>query len=160
MNWLDIVIIAALLLSTVIGLFQGFVMTLFSLAGTIAGVVLAANFYERAAAMLGFIPSTEAANIIAFVIILLATWLVATLIGSALKSLLSALNLGWADRIIGAGLGLLLGALAVSAVLAGFVTFFGQDPVADSFMARMMLDKLPALLGLLPEQFRHAGDFF
>ena len=160
MNWLDLVIIIALLASIILGLMQGFARTLFSLVGTIVGILVAANFYVHLAKLLKFISNPDIANIVAFAVILIVIGIIAALIGSALKALLTAMNLGCADRIAGGVLGLIVGALFISAILAGFVRFFGSGPVTDSLIAGILLDKFPVVLGLLPSEFKAIRDFF
>jgi membrane protein required for colicin V production len=160
MNWLDIIIIVVLLASLLGGLFQGFVRTLFSLVGTIVGVLLASHYYTQLAGVLKFISNPGVANIVAFVIILLAVLIAAAIIGSVLKSVLAAIKLGCIDRIAGAALGFILGALFISAILAGIVKFFGESAVTESAIARILLDKFPIILGLLPGQFDNIRDFF
>lgn len=160
MNWLDLIIIIALVASLLVGLFQGFMRTLFSLIGTIVGVLLASHYYTQLAGVLKFISNPGIANIVAFVIILLAVLIIAFIIGSVLKTVLAAIKLGCVDRIAGAVLGLLLGALFVGAVLAGIVKFFGEGAVTQSTIARILLDRFPFVLGLLPGEFDTIRGFF
>jgi membrane protein required for colicin V production len=160
MNWLDIVIIIALLGAAGLGFMQGFVMTLFSLVGTVIGIVIASNLYTNLASLLKFISDPEIANIVAFAVILMVVFIIAILIGSALKALLAAIHLGCADKAAGGILGIIVGALFISALLAGLVKFFGQGPVTDSFIAKILLNKFPIVLGLLPGGFRGVQDFF
>ncbi len=160
MNWLDVVILLALLASTIVGLLQGLISTLASLVGTIVGVLLASRFYEQVAGLLPFISNRGIANIIAFVIILLAVIIVAALIGSALKAVITAIKLGCVDRALGGVLGLFLGIVFISALLAGYAKFFGEASVSDSSVARILLDRFPIVMGLLPSQFGSVRDFF
>jgi membrane protein required for colicin V production len=160
MNWLDIVIIVALIIPIFLGLFIGFIKTVLSLAGMIVGVVLASNFYQGLAGMLTFISNRSIANIVAFIIILAAVILVATLVAIFLRAILRATKLGWLDRIAGAVLGFLTGAILISAILAGIVKFFGEGLVTESILAGVLLDKLPLVLGLLPGEFDVIRNFF
>ncbi len=160
MNWLDIVIIVALIIPIFLGLFVGFIKTVLSLAGMIVGVVLASNFYQGLAGMLTFISNRSIANIVAFIIILAAVILVATLVAIFLRAILRATKLGWLDRIAGAVLGFLTGAILISAILAGIVKFFGEGLVTESILAGVLLDKLPLVLGLLPGEFDVIRNFF
>jgi uncharacterized membrane protein required for colicin V production len=57
MNWLDIVIIVALIIHIFIGLILGLVRTVLFLAGIIVGVILASNFYGQLAGVLTFVSS-------------------------------------------------------------------------------------------------------
>jgi membrane protein required for colicin V production len=160
MNWLDIVILVALLVPAVLGLWQGFVKTLLSLVGLIVGVIVASNFYEALARMLTFISDPGIANIVAFALILVAVMVLAAVVASILRAILKAIMLGWVDKLAGAVLGLLFGAIFMGAVLAGFVKFFGEGLVTESLLAGLLLDKLPLVLALLPREFDSIREFF
>ena len=160
MNWLDIVILVALVAPTLLGLWQGFIKTLLSLVGLVLGVIVASNFYEALAGVLTFISNPGIANIVAFVILLVAVMVLAAIIAAVLRAILKAIMLGWADRLAGAVLGLLFGAVFMGAVLAGFVKFFGEGPVTDSLLAGLLLDKVPLVLALLPREFDSVRGFF
>ncbi len=160
MNWLDLIIIIALLISAVAGFMQGFVSTLFSLIGTAIGIIVAANFYTQLASLLKFISNPNIANIVAFALILIAIFIIAVLIGSALKALLTAIHLGCADKIAGGILGVVIGTLVIGSILAIFVKSYGEGPVTDSLIAGILLKKFPVVLSLLPSQFKVIQDFF
>ncbi len=160
MNWVDIVIIIYLLLSVVAGIAQGLIRSLFSIIGLIVGIVLAARFYQQLGNILTFIHNSDVANIVAFVFILLATMGVAALIALALRSILKAIMLGWIDRLGGAILGLILGALSVSAFLAIIVKFTDSPLITDSALAGFFLNKFPIIMGFLPSEFKGISSFF
>ena len=160
MNWLDIVLIIALVGSAFIGLRLGIIKAVLSLIGLIAGVVLAGNFYEPVSSWFGFISNDNAANIVAFILILVGVMLLAALLARLLKLAASITMLGWVDRIGGAVFGFLMGAILWSALLATWVKFLGTGLVTESFLAGVLLDKFPLILALLPEEFDAIGDFF
>lgn len=160
MNPLDIVIIVALAIPTFTGLKLGLIKAVLSLAGVVIGVVVASNLYQPVARLLGFIPDENIANIVAFVVILLAVIIIATLLARLLKFLASVTMLGWVDHIGGAAFGFLLGTIFFSALLAASVKFFGDSLATESFLAGIMLDKFPLVLALLPSQFDAVRDFF
>lgn len=160
MNWLDVVIIIYLIVSVISGLAQGLIRSLFSIVGLIVGIVLAANFYKQLGGMLTFISNPDIANIVAFIIIMLATMAVAALIAFILRSLIQALMLGWVDKIGGAIFGFFLGALSVSALLAIIIKMTSVGLIYDSALARFFLDKFPLVLGFLPSEFDVIRDFF
>jgi uncharacterized membrane protein required for colicin V production len=68
--------------------------------------------------------------------------------------------LGWVDNFGGAAFGFLSGFLFLGAIMATWVKFFGSDLVTGSFLARVMLDYFPLVLGLLPGEFDAIKDFF
>lgn len=160
MNWLDIVIVVVVVIPVFIGLKQGVIKAALSLAGLIVSIVLASNFYEPLAKVLGFISNPDVANIVAFILIFVVVMAIATLLARLLKFIASVTMLGWIDHIGGAIFGFLMGAIFWSALLAVWVKFFGTGLVTESFLAEALLDKFPLILGLLPSEFDVIRDFF
>lgn len=160
MNWLDIVLIVSLVIPTVIGLRQGLIKSVLSLAGLIVGIILAGIFYEALAGLLTFIPTVAIANIVAFIIILVGVMVIAAILAQLLKMVISAVMLGWVNHLGGAIFGFLMGAVLWSAILATWVKFFGAGIVTESLIAAVLLDKFPLILALLPEEFDAIRSFF
>ena len=161
MNWLDVIIIILLVASIFGGLKNGLVRSLLSLAGLIVGINLAGRYYLAVAARLAFIHQEKAAHIVAFVIIVLAVMLVAALVGLLLAWIIASVMLGWLDRIGGAIFGLVIGALSIGALLAVWVKFAGTSKaVTGSSLATFLLDQVPVVLALLPDEFGVIRSFF
>lgn len=161
MNWLDIVIIVVVAASALGGLIIGLISAAFSLAGIIVGIILAGRYYLPFSQQLGFIPSESAARIVAFAIILVGVLLIAMLLAFVLRRLLSAIKLGWLDRLGGAVLGLFTGTLVCAALLAMWANFAGAGAtITGSALASLMLDNFPVVLGLLPDEFDAVRAFF
>jgi membrane protein required for colicin V production len=160
MNWIDIVIIIYLIISVVSGIAQGLIRSILSIVGLIVGIVLAANFYKQFGDVLSFIHNSQVADIVAFIVILLAVMAIAALIAFVLRSLIKAVMLGWIDRLGGAVFGLLLGALSVSALLAVVVKLTSTSLITDSALAGFFLDKFPLIMGFLPSEFDVVRNFF
>lgn len=160
MNWLDILILVALVVPAFIGLRMGIIRAALSLVGLIVGVVLAGNFYEPVSKLFGFINNQDVANIVAFVLILVVVMVLASLLARTLKFVAKVTMLGWVDHVGGAAFGFLLGAILWSALLATWVQFFGSGLVTGSFLAGVLLDKFPMILALLPSEFDAIRDFF
>ncbi|MDV2989749.1 MAG: CvpA family protein [Dehalogenimonas sp.] len=161
MNWLDIVILVILALLVFRGLTQGLIKSLAGLLGLIVGVVLAGRFHESlAGSLFSFISNPDWANIVAYVAIILAVWIIFAVIAGILTRLASIVFLGWVNRLGGAVFALLMGVFIIGAALAAWAKFFGGDALTDSFMAGFLLDKFPFILSLLPSQFDTIKDFF
>ncbi|MFC1905134.1 CvpA family protein [Chloroflexota bacterium] len=160
MNWLDIVLLVALIIPVFIGLKRGLVKAVLSLAGLIVGIILASNFYQPVAKMLGFIPNEVAANIVAFILILGIIMIAAGVVAAVLRFTVKAVMLGWVDHLGGAIFGFLMGAMLWSALLAIWVKFLGTGLVTDSVLAGLLLDKFPLILALLPDEFDAIRPFF
>jgi len=159
-NWLDIVITIYLIISVISGLVQGLIRSVLSIIGLIVGIALAANFYKQFGDVLTFIHNPDIADIVAFVIILLAVMVIAALIALVLRSIIKAIMLGWIDRLGGAIFGLLLGALSVSVLLAIVAKFTDTSLITESALAGFFLDKFPLIMGLLPSEFDVVRNFF
>jgi len=74
--------------------------------------------------------------------------------------LIKAIMLGWVDRFGGAVLGLILGALSVSAILAIVIKYTNSSLITNSKLAGFFLDKFPVVLWLLPSEFDNIRNFF
>jgi membrane protein required for colicin V production len=161
MNWLDIVIIIALVLSAFMGYKAGLIKMLFLLAGVIIGVVLAGQYVDSLALKLTFISDVNLAGIVAFIIILLATLIVALILAFIVERLAHWALLGWLDNLGGIVFALLLCAIFIGALLAMYLRYQGpSDTVTSSPIADFLLNKFWVVLGLLPDQFSHIRSYF
>jgi membrane protein required for colicin V production len=161
MNWLDIVIIVVAVLLGLAGLRQGIIRTVFGIAGLIGGIVLAGRYYDELAALLSPAGATWA-NIAAYAIILIATLIVAGVVGHLVAKLVHFAALGWLDRLVGCVLGVVIGGLFCAAVLAIVGKYYpgAEAVISQSVIAKFMMEQFPLLLALLPEEFDFIRDFF
>ena len=161
MNWLDIVILIIIIIPTLIGLKIGIIKALFSLAGIIIGVILAGRFSEPLGGVLTFISDPGWARIAAFAIILIVVMVIAAVLAVVLKKVVSVVMLGWVNRLGGAIVGFVLGAIFCGALLTIWVKYLGIGAtVSDSALANFLLDGFPIILGLLPADFDSVRSFF
>ena len=161
MNWLDIVIIVLIAIPTLIGLKIGIIKAALSLAGVIVGTILAGHYYVALAEQLTFISQANLAKIAAFAIILIGVMLIAGVLAAVLKWIVSAVMLGWVNRLGGAIFGFALGAVFCGALLAIWAKFLGiEGPLTSSGLATLLLDRFPIVLALLPEEFDAVRSFF
>ncbi len=162
MNWLDIVIIVALVISTFLGLKTGIIKAVLSLAGAIVGVILAGQYYGALADALPFFSETSnAAKIVAFAIILIGVMVIAVVLARLLKWAASVVMLSWVNHLGGAIFGLALGAIFCGALLAIWVKWLGVgSTITESIVAAVLLDKFPLTLALLPDEFDAIRSFF
>lgn len=161
MNWLDIVIIAFVVVAALIGLKIGLIKAALSLAGIILGIFLAGRYYAPLAERLTFISQESIAQGVAFAIILIVVIIIAGLLAAFLKWIASVVMLGWVNHLGGAAFGLVLGLILCSALLALWGKFFGAtNIVEESGIASVLLDRFPAVLGLLPDEFDAIRSFF
>jgi len=160
MNWLDIVLLIILFASAIGGLANGLIKTVLSLVGLIVGVVLAGHYYNAVAGWITFVPD-NIANIIAFALILILVLLIAAILGTILTRAVSAILLGWLNRLTGLVAGIILGAIWCGALLAIWVKYMGAgDVISGSVIAPIIMDKFPLVLALLPGDFDIVRRFF
>jgi len=161
MNWLDIFILVIVVIPAFLGLRIGVIKAVLSLAGLIVGIILAGHYYVPLSEQLSFIPQAGVAEVVAFAIILIGIMVIAGVIARLLKWATSVVMLGWVNHLGGAVFGLVLGALLCSALLATWVKFLGiAEVISESSLAVILLDRFPAVLALLPEEFDSIRSFF
>ena len=142
------------------GLGIGVIKAVLSLAGLIVGVILAGLYYVPLSDQLSFIPQAGVAEVVAFAIILIGVMIIAGVLAALLKWAASAVLLGWVNHLGGAVLGLVLGALLCSALLAIWAKFLGiTGVISQSILAAILLDRFPAVLALLPDEFDAIRSF-
>jgi len=161
MNWLDIAVLVAIAISVLLGLRIGIIKAVLSLAGIIVGVILAGRYYAPLSEQLSFIPQASIAKIVAFAIILVGVMVIAGVLASLLKRVASVTMLGWVNYLGGAVFGLVLGAIFCGALLATWLKFFGvAAAISESNLAPILLNRLPIVLALLPDEFDAVRSFF
>jgi len=161
MNWLDIVIIVIAALLGLLGLWRGAIKAAFGIAGLIGGIALAGHYYQPLANILSPSGATWA-KIAAYAIILVATLVVAGIIGWFVAKLVHITMLGWVDRLVGFILGAAIGSMLCAAILAIVSKYLPsmEAVIAQSVVARFLMEQFPLLLALLPEEFDFIRDFF
>ncbi len=164
MNWLDITALALLLGGAFLGWRNGLLRWAFMLAGTIAGAILAGQFYTDLEVLAqGTIDSEALRQTIAFSVIFIGTLLAALLLSFVAKTVLKLLLLGWVDSLAGMTVGALAGALSASA----FVLVLGVVPsettqmaVGESALGEILLDASSFIRTFLPSEFDAIEDLF
>ena len=161
MNWLDIVLIVVIGIAAFIGLRKGIIKMALILAGLIVGIVVAGRYYASFSQYLPFISSPTWAKVAAFTIIFIGIMMIAALLARLLESTASAIMMGWANRLVGAILGFILGALFCGVILAVWAKYIGTPGVvAQSQVAPVLLGTFPKVLALLPQDFDSVRSFF
>jgi len=153
MNWLDIILILVLAFFAFLGWRRGIIRTALILAGLILGVFIAGCFYVPLGDRLP-ISNITTARIVAFLIILIAVLAVALVVAFLLRKTIAAVKLGCADKVLGALFGFVVGAVICGVLLALLAHFLNiEAPISQSWIASILLDRVPALLALLPDEF-------
>jgi len=114
-NYFDIAIVVIILITALIGFMRGLVWMGVFLATWTAAILLAIKFKDQVAAALPIKLSSEVAQTgLAALLIFLGVLIAGAIINFILHKLINAIGLGAFDRILGTGLGIVLGALAIT----------------------------------------------
>jgi membrane protein required for colicin V production len=156
MNPLDWLLGLLLTYSIVRAAIRGFFREAFALGGLILGFLLACWFYQSLALQLaGLITSPQIAQFAAFLLILIATMLVASLIGGLLKRTASAIGLGFFDRLLGALFGLIRGCILGTALLMALTAFLPPAPwMTTSRLAPFFVRASHAVFFVMPSDLK------
>lgn len=154
LTWTDLAVLALLLVSLIVGAWRGLVLEVFSLAAWVLAYLSAPWL---APVVEGWLPAKVtqggwqelAALVLAFILVLV----VCGLVGRLVRLLLHATPLAFADRLLGAGFGLLRGLLLalLGAVLIGFTPFKRHPAWTQSVSRPILHGTLQLAAPLLPE---------
>ncbi|MBO7145540.1 MAG: CvpA family protein [Salinivirgaceae bacterium] len=155
-NTFDIVVLILLGVSAVTGFFKGLITMLTSLVAILLGAWLTMKFSYVTG---GFLQShfnfdgqyvTVASFVITFLIVVLGVHL----LGRTIASLVKAISLGWADKILGVIFSVLRSAFIISAIVSALNSFgpassiFSDDMKHDS----VLFDKIAPIAPFVFEQ--------
>ena len=123
-----------LLVGLIIGLRDGLVKQVAGLAGLIGGLLLGRAFYMPVGELLTdtFGMSIQTAHVTAFILILIVVPLLFSFAGWLVSKLLSAICLGWVNRLLGGAVGVLKFALLAGVIITGIEFFDKQDTFISS----------------------------
>jgi len=164
MNWVTIVLLAAIGWMTFRGYRNGFVRELVGLCALILAVPIAGVFYDDMYPKVQPIVDNEKlAALISFVAILAGVIIGGQVVAHVLKRGVAMLNLGGLDRLAGTVFGFVKAAVLCQVVLIALVVFPSPDLTSDidhSPVATALLDSAPVVLAILPGRFEQALDAF
>ncbi len=158
MNWLDVGVVVLFAICVIEGAAHGFARTAIGFLAFVAGVFCGLWLYPGMATLVRpWVHSKEAADGIGFLLIFAAFGMIGAGITFALSRVFKAHQLGWLDRGLGAGFGLIRGAfLAAVAVLV--LMAFGPKPVPhavlDSQFAPPLVNGAVTLSAAAPDEVR------
>lgn len=141
MTLFDWALVIVMVLSVVAAAAQGFFAELFSLAGTVIGLVLAAWEYWRVAPYYEpYVKSGAIASAAGFLTIFLIVVLIAGVAGKVTRWAMKEVGLRWVDRLLGAAFGLVRGIVVVAAVVLALATFAPESRMLrESSLGRYVL---------------------
>lgn len=150
----DIFLLLALLASVLLGIWRGLVYEVLSVAGWVAAFFVAQWYAEPVAAHLPLGATAEPLRYAAgFVVVFVATAFAAGLLAWLVKKLIEKVGLRPVDRALGAGFGLLRGAVILLAValVVGMTPLKDHEAWQASVGGRWLEAGLYALKGVMPE---------
>ena len=156
MSALDWLFGAIMLASMLFGAWRGLVYEVLSVLSWVAAFLLAQLFAPQVAPLLplGHAPQ-QGRYAVAFMVVFIAVVIVGGLLTWVTKKLVEAVGLRPVDRVLGAGFGLLRGALLLMAVaIVVNMTHWRRDPLwTESTAAGMAIAAVKQLKPVLPAQF-------
>ncbi|MDP3704296.1 MAG: CvpA family protein [Legionellaceae bacterium] len=116
--WVDGVIIGILALSVVTGLVRGFVKELIAICIWVMAIWLAYHYYQVVAGWLTpYVHDHTAQTVAGFVLIMLGTVIVGSLVNALLSFILRSTGLTGTDRLLGMGFGFVRGVFIVALLI-------------------------------------------
>lgn len=164
MNQIDIIVIAIIIISAVLGLYWGIIRQVLSIVGLVAGIVVASRYAPSVAEWLtSFLPDTRFVDVIAYGVVVIGVSALASLLASLLHGFVGLLFLGWADHLLGAVLGAIQGAMLATvlvAILAANQSSAISTTLSESQFAAPIVQAFSFILALLPESIRTSAEIF
>lgn len=160
MNTADIVILAIIALSALVGLFRGFIKEVFSLAAWLAALILAFLFGAKAGAILplGTDPNPLLVQVAGGALVFVLVLILGGLLTHLISQLAKATGLSGTDRILGSVFGLFRGALIVLALLV-FVPAIAPVSDADWWRESRLVPEFLAFEGWAMDLFRSLSEW-
>ncbi|MDE2091662.1 MAG: CvpA family protein [Gammaproteobacteria bacterium] len=153
MNWVDYLILAIIIISTLISLLRGFLREIVSLVTWVVGFWVALRFARQLGDVFSIIHNPSVRVIIGFAILFVVILIIGAAINFMIGKIVEKTGAGTTDRVLGLLFGMVRGVVivAVLAIMAGFTTLplnnWWHDsrfiPYAES-MAGWMRNVLPA----------------
>jgi membrane protein required for colicin V production len=161
MNWLDVLLLLIIGVSVVGSFRKGFSRQVIHLVSVVAGIVLGAWFYGRAAEYIEpHVSSPAAAKLGGFLLVFCGVLLVGAIVSWIVGKFLRVTGLSFVDHILGAVFGLVRGGLVAVALIMGVMAFSkdGAPPSAieESRVAPYISQAARVFAALAPREL-HEG---
>lgn len=155
MNWIDVILISVLALTSILGVIKGLVKQVFGLLAGIVGLILALGFYSQVSWIyLRFVSNEVVANFLGFLTIFLVVlclgWVSSYCLSKFIKGPLKLLN-----NILGGGLGFLKGILICGVVVFALLVFpISKKALKESELSPVCLQMTRAMISLIPQELK------
>lgn len=137
-NGFDGLLVLIACFAVFIGLWKGFARILIGMAALVAAFLVASRFDRALVPALRFLhASDETLRFVGYVLLFLGVLVAGAVLGRLVRKLLTAVALGWADRLAGGAVALVGALLAGAFLLLPVVAFLpgGVDAIAGSKLA-------------------------
>lgn len=142
MNWLDVVLLIVLALSTARSFLRGFSREVIGVGAALLALVLAMWFYGTAGSIvLPYVSSPQVANFVGFFLVMFGILFLGWILGIVVSRFIRTVGLSVFDRTLGAAFGLLRGLLIAIALLTAFMAF-GPHREADAAPAAVLNSRI------------------
>jgi len=154
-NWIDVILISVLALTSILGVIKGLVKQVFGLVAVIIGLILALGFYSQVSWIyLRFVSNEVLANFLGFLTIFLVVlclgWVSSYCLSKFIKGPLKLLN-----NILGGGLGFLKGILICGVVVFALLVFpISKKALRESALSPVCLQMTRAMISLIPQELK------
>ncbi|MEP6715582.1 MAG: CvpA family protein [Terriglobia bacterium] len=134
MNWLDVMLIAILALSSLMSFRKGFSREIIGLAASLFALVLGMWFYGLAGSFFEpWVSSPRVAHLLGFFAVVIGVLLAGSLVAAIVGRFIRTIGLSFFDRLLGGVFGLLRGMLVAIAILTA-VTAFGSETSSPALL--------------------------
>ncbi len=160
-NYFDIAIVVVILITALIGFMRGFVWLVIFIATWVTAIFLAFKYKGAFANALPVKLSSEVAQTgLSILLIFLGILIIGAIINYLFCKAISAIGLGTFDRILGSGLGIALGALAITllTMLLALTELPDQDLWKTSKFIPQFQEAAAWIKTLIPEDFNQYID--
>ncbi len=150
MTGFDYAVLIIIGLSVIFSIMRGMVKEVLAIIGWVAAFYVGRTYTDQLLPMMPVDIPTESLRVLAaFLILFLATLLLASLLGIAISAIIKKIGLGWLDRLLGAGFGVVRGLLIVCILV--FLAGFTELPKDTRWRNAMFSAPIEALVvSLLP----------
>ncbi len=162
MNWLDIVLLLLILLSTVASFRKGFSREVIGLAAAFVALLCGLWFYGSAGAfLLPYVSSPAVAHFAGFVIVFIGILILGGILSMIVSRFVRTVGLSGFDRMLGGVFGLVRGVLIAVALIMAIVAFApevrGDGPptaVVNSRLAPYVIDASRLFAQIAPHELK------
>lgn len=154
-NWLDIILVAILLITLILGVIKGLIRQIIGILAVIAGLILAVYYYSSVAQVYERLVSNLTLTYLlgfftVFIAVLCLGWFLSYLLSKLMKGPLKFLN-----HVLGAALGLLKGILICGVIVLALLIFPREKKaLTESQLAPYCLYITRAMYYLIPESLK------